>query len=142
MKKVQQETNLHVRLAETAAILASDRTGRFGFEHVGETTQSLRKKAFDYCRKNLPVGGDLKFGSDELAHYWYAQATYTLRGEAWGTYRTAMFDPLRSTQNKDGSWPAGNGTCAGPVYAAAVWCTILQLEGNKHPATRIQRVVK
>ena len=149
LENVDQETNLHIRLAETAGILAVDGQGRFGFGNLQELKETadakerLREKARDFCRSKLAIGSELKFGSDELAHYYYAQSTYVVGGDAWGTYRKAVFDQLRNTQRKDGSWPAGSGTCVGPVYAAAVWCTILQLDGNKHPvARRIERAVR
>ena len=66
----------------------------------------LSKKWFKYCQTEIPVGRAIQFGRDELTHYYYAQAVFNLGGNAWSDYRTAMFDHLQSTQNKDGSWPA------------------------------------
>ncbi len=106
----------------------------------------LGAKWFKECRTEIPVGRDIKFGRDELTHYYYAQAVFNLmlnpefipRSDAiaWSDYRTAMFDHLQNSQNKDGSWPSGDGISVGPVYSTAVWCTILQLDKKMHPLTR------
>jgi hypothetical protein len=53
-----------------------------------------------------------------------------------------MFDHLQSSQNKDGSWPAGDGISVGPVYSTALWCTVLQLDKNSHPSTQRVEIVK
>jgi hypothetical protein len=125
-------------LADTAAALASNNLSRWA-----ESKDPLRKKWFEDCRSKLPIGGDFKFGRDELAHYYYAQAEYAHHDDAWTAYSTAIFDQLRKTQNKDGSWPAGNGTCVGPVYSTAVWCTVLQLDSDRHPSMhQIREAVK
>jgi len=106
-------------------------------------------KWFKECQTEIPVGSGVRFGRDELAHYFYAQAIFNRLLSSnerrdidaeWGKYRTAMFDHLQSSQNQDGSWPAGNGISVGPVYATALWCTILQLDKKNHPLTR-QRLV-
>ena len=95
----------------------------------------LREKWFKYCQTEIPVGRDIQFGRDELTHYYYAQAVFNLGSDdAWNDYRTAMFDHLQSSQNKDGSWPAGDGISVGPVYSTAVWCTVLQLDKRSHPS--------
>jgi len=96
----------------------------------------LREKWLKYCQTEIRVGRDMKFGRDEFAHYYYAQAVYKVGGDAWSVYRTAMFDHLQSNQSKDGSWPAGDGISVGSVYAAAVWCSVLQLDKRSHPLTR------
>jgi hypothetical protein len=94
----------------------------------------------------MPKASDLKFGRDELRHYWFAQAEFIHRGywtkeeivqDPWGAYRTALFDQLQRTQTKDGTWPAADGISVGPVYSAAVWCTVLQIEGASHPMLRV-----
>mgnify|MGYP002784859059 CR=1 FL=1 len=85
------------------------------------------------CQEEIPVGQNMKFGQDELAHYYYAQAVYVL-AERWDHYRSPMFDHLRASQAKDGSWPAAGGLGVGPVYATALWCTVLQLDMRSHPA--------
>jgi hypothetical protein len=36
------------------------------------------KKWFTYCQTEIPVGRDVKFGRDELTHYYYAQAVFNL----------------------------------------------------------------
>lgn len=84
---------------------------------------------------------DLVFGRDELAHYYYAQAEHQLNGNDWRMYRTAIADRVRSAQEADGGWPAGKGTCVGRVYAAAVWCTVLQLDRDRHPAMRRREMI-
>jgi hypothetical protein len=93
------------------------------------------------CAANLPRGKSLQFGRDELAHYYYAQALYQCRGDAWKSYRAAMFDHLQSTQKADGSWPAASGLGVGPVYATALWCTLLQLDRQSHPSARLNESV-
>lgn len=94
-------------------------------------TQELHRKRLKYCQSAIPAGRDLAFGRDELVHYYYAQAQFRLGG--WPVYSEATFEQLRLKQNKDGSWPAGEGFGVGPVYSTAVWCTILQLERHSHP---------
>ena len=89
-------------------------------------------KWFTYCKNEISVGRDIEFGRDEVIHYYYAQAAFSF-GDNWTGYRTFTFDHLQSHQNKDGSWPAGNGIGVGPVYSTAVWCTILQLDNYSHP---------
>jgi hypothetical protein len=118
------------RATDTAAALAcrnynSSRRG---------STDELIEKWFNYCQTEVPVVRDIKLGRDELTHYYYAQAVFNIGGDTWGGYRTAMFDYLQSSQNKDGSWPPGDGICVGQVYATAVWCTILQLDKKSHPS--------
>jgi hypothetical protein len=100
--------------------------------------EELCNQWFKYCETEIPVGGNIKFGRDELTHHYYAQAVFNVNGAAWTSYRTAMFDHLQSSQNKDGSWPAGDGIGVSPVYATAVWCTILQLDNRSHPSMRRQ----
>jgi len=121
------------RPADTAAALAC----RFSITDLFfDEKNELCKKWFKYCQTEIPVGRAIQFGRDELTHYYYAQAVYSSGGDAWSGYRTAMFDHLQSSQHKDGSWPSGDGTSDGPVHATAVWCTILQLDGNGHPSTQ------
>ncbi len=102
----------------------------------------LCKKWFKYCQNEIPLGRDMRLGRDELTHYYYSQAMFRHSPggfedrDVWNEYRTAMFEHLQSIQKKDGSWPAGDGIGVGPVYSTAVWCTILQLDTNRHPATQ------
>ena len=129
------------RPAETAAALACRSNPLTFLDQHGVCTTW-----FTYCRTEIPMGRNIQFGRDELTHYYYAQAVYnhTLNVPtpvvAWSDYRTALFDHLQSTQNKDGSWPAPAeaqcGIGVGPVYGTAVWCTILQLDKRNHPLTR------
>jgi len=120
----------HTPLAEIAGALACRgvhlpvRTNREG---------EVSTKALQEAVPDLPVGRDVKFGRDELTHYYYAQALFNVGGGVWTTYRTAMFDHLQISQNKDGSWPAGDRISVGPVYATALWCTVLQLDKRSHP---------
>ena len=114
--------------SETAAALACLSRNAFG------TPVALSPNWIERCRSGIPVGKDLKLGRDELAHYYFGQTEFNRGGDSWTAYKTAMFDRLRSAQNADGSWPAGNGTCTGQVYSTAVWCTLLQLENASHPS--------
>jgi hypothetical protein len=147
--RIQQRS----RLADTAGVLAACSENRQMpreklKEREGvESEEATRLNWFKFCRAKIPMGPDLKFGRDELVHYWYAQAEWIDRGyvgkkdvltpDHWKDYRTALFDQLQKSQNKDGSWPAGDGICIGPVYSTALWCTVLQLDGNGHPASRV-----
>jgi Squalene-hopene cyclase C-terminal domain len=103
---------------------------------------------FKHCRTMIPMGRDVKFGRDELAHLAYAQALYNAKlndnskAAAWNDYRQTMFDFLRSSQAKGGSWSAAGdfadpqGISAGPIYSTAVWCVVLQFDKGSHPLTR------
>src|SRR5262249_37327117 len=93
------------------------------------------KKLGDW-KKDIPCGRDIKFGRDELIHYYYGQAVFNREEETWNDYRTATFDHLQANQNKAGSWPGSEGISVGPVYSTALWCTILHLEKHSHPSTR------
>jgi hypothetical protein len=94
----------------------------------------LRSKVLARCQTEIPIGRNIKFGRDELAHYYFAQALFSHGGDAWLTYRTATFDHLQASQHTDGSWPASNGISAGAVYSTSLWCTVLQLARNRHPS--------
>ena len=125
------------RPADTAAALACRFTlSNASRSRFDKANDELCKKWFKYCQTEIPVGPDMKFGRDELTLYYYAQALFNLGGDAWSGYRRALFDQLQSSQNKDGSWPAGNGISVGPVYSTAVCCTILQLGKRSHPLMR------
>ena len=104
---------------------------------MSKVDDEFEKKWQKACRSELSVGHDIKFGRDELAHYFFGQAEYNHGGDVWRTYRTTTFDLLRIGQNDDGSWPSGDGISVGSVYATAVWCTVLQLDKDRHPS--IQR---
>jgi hypothetical protein len=132
------------RTANSAAALAC-RTMRLhplGFREEDELCAKLLKR----CRSEIPRGRDVKFGRDELAHCWYAQALYQLMLDnhpqglvSWNDYRTTMFDHLRSSQTKDGSWPAppeAEGISVGPIYSTAAWCAVLQFDKKRHPLTQ------
>jgi hypothetical protein len=132
-------------LAATAAALgcrlnATGVNGRINLYRERTNSTDLKdelcKNCLKYCQGAIAVGRDGRFGTDELAHYYYAQAVYDVGSDAWGTYRKTMFDRLQQTQSKDGSWPASNGIGVGPVYATALWCTVLQLDKETHPSRR------
>jgi hypothetical protein len=125
--KAEQNAN---RAVDPAAALAC----RFTQSIQGGREDELRKKWLKYCQGEIPVGRKIKFGQDELTHYYYAQAVFNFGGKTWDTYRTATFDHLKSSQNKDGSWPAGDGISVGPVYSTALSCIILQLDKRSHPS--------
>jgi len=105
-----------------------------GIRLEGQLKDELAKNWLKYCQAEIPVGRAIKFGRDELTHYYYAQAMFNLGNDTWTGYRTATFDYLQSGQNKDGSWPAGDDIGVGPVYATALWCIILQLDKRTHPS--------
>jgi hypothetical protein len=63
------------------------------------------KKWYKYCQSEIPVGRAVKFGRDELTHYYYAQGLFIAhkRGKdfaAWTDYRTAMFDHLQARRTR------------------------------------------
>jgi hypothetical protein len=93
------------------------------------------RKWLEECSSRIPVGRDIKFGRDEHAHYYLAQAQQCYSADAWIKYKEAMFEHLHNIQNKDGSWPADDNARLDRVHATAVWCTILALD-NVHPSSR------
>ncbi len=103
-----------------------------------------------YCSKMIPLTPPARFGYDEFAHYYYAQAVYALGEEGWAKlfpqrkkeervlwskYRALVFDQLIQKQQADGSWTSGSAG-VGPVYATAVNLTILQLDKGHLPIQR------
>jgi hypothetical protein len=123
------------RPADTAAALACRFRGSpLGLSGYGNGKDALLENWLQHCRNEIPVGQAMKFGRDEMAHLYYAQALFNGEGETWTAYRTAMFDHLTSSQNKDGSWPAAEGWGVGPVYSTALWCIVLQLDNRSHPS--------
>jgi hypothetical protein len=128
------------RRADVAAVLAcTHRASVFG---NSAPKDELREKWLKDCATEIPVGSKMKFGRDELTHYYYAQALFNLGGDSWRGYRAAMFDQLQSRQAKDGSWPAGDGISVGQIYSTAVWCIVLQLDTQNHPSLQSQRNVR
>jgi hypothetical protein len=133
------------RQAETAAAL-SCRCNPEAFLDQGGVNATWAK----YCKAEIPIGSAIKFGRDELTHYFYPQAIFNFKLNAefsagkeaisWSDYSKAMFDHLQKSQTKDGSWPAlldaEGGISVGPVYSTAVWCTVLQFDKKNHPLTR------
>jgi hypothetical protein len=99
-----------------------------------------RQKWEKFCRDRIPTGESMQFGRDELAHCYFAEALVIAKSDDWARYRTALFDALQARQNKDGSWPAGDGISVGPVYSTAVWCVVLQLDKESHPSMRPELV--
>jgi hypothetical protein len=116
---------------------ATDTAGALccGNSYLGEV--SVQEKRLAYCKAEVPIGAKIKFGRDELANFYYAQALAQVGEDSWTAYRTATFDHLQSSQNKDGSWPGSDGLGVGPIYATALWCTVLQLDTGNHPSRRI-----
>jgi hypothetical protein len=49
---------------------------------------------------------------------------------SWKKYRESTFDHLQQSQAADGSW---TGSHVGPVFATAVYLTIIQLDNNCLP---------
>lgn len=83
---------------------------------------------------------------NETVHYYLAQGLYDNGHDRWAAYQSALFDRLRKTQREDGSWSGDGGDClgdgfrVGPLYATAVWCTVLQLERRSHPSRQFPKV--
>ena len=126
------------RLVDTTAALAEfSRPGFSGLSRTAKLDEGLAKW-FKFCDAELPK---IKFGRDELVHYYYAQAVFNVRHDAWSAHSKVVFDQLQSHQNKDGSWPSAEGISIGPVYATASWCVILQLDNNSHPSRPIETAV-
>jgi hypothetical protein len=112
---------------------------------AGEYKSDLAKQWIKFCQTAIPVARG-RVGHDEYMHYYYSQAMYimgdTRYGElfpesknkddwlTWTKYKTAMFDHLVKSQNKDGSWAGGY---MGPHFATTVNLTILQLENSTLP---------
>lgn len=124
------------RTLDTAAAIACVHESRIETWAVPPRTEPI-EQWLKYCRATIPVGKDINFERDELMHYYYAQALYLSGGDAWTNYRAAVFDHLKKTQRQDGSFPACKGISVGPVYATAMWCTILLLDRNSHPAREV-----
>jgi len=122
------------RPVDTAAVLTCTSNRNPYYTTLEVAKEDLPKKWLKYCQSEIPVGRDIQLGRDELVHYYYAQAMFRQGGEDWNGYRAAMFDHLQSTQNKNGSWPPGDGIGVGPVYSTAMWCIIFQLNRNRHPS--------
>jgi hypothetical protein len=114
----------------------------------GEYDNAFTKKWLRYCQQAIPLGRVARIGHDEFTHYYYAQAAYALgddgyarlfprsaaaEGLTWSKYRRAMFDSFLSSQHADGSWRTAGSGSVGPVYTAAVYLTILQLDRNVLP---------
>ncbi len=115
-----------------------------------DASSPLAKKWHQYCAKMIPLAPAARFGYDEFAHYYYAQAVYALGEEGWAKlfpqskkeervlwskYRTVVFNQLVRNQQANGSWPASS-VGAGPVYATAVHLIILQLDRGHLPIQR------
>ncbi len=111
----------------------------------GEYNSPLPKRWIKFCQVHVPIANINRFGHDEYTHYYYAQSLYMLGDEGyarlfpesraqdrltWSKYRKSMFDHLLQTQSADGSW---NGGYVGPVFATAVYLTILQLDKGTLP---------
>ncbi len=132
------------RPALTAAAVAC------GFS-VGEYDTGIVKKWLKYANSSIGAlgGGTGRFGHDEYAHYYWAQAVYILGDETWGKlfpdtpkdswltwsgYKKQNFDGMIRSQNEDGSW-TGNSPWArfGAVYTTSMYLSILQLDKGVLP---------
>lgn len=125
------------RLADTAGVLVCS----FNPRQFDVNKDVFSEKWLKVCQTEIPVGAKIKFGRDELTHHYYAQTVFNFGGKDWSDYGTAMFDQLQSSQNKDGSWPAGDGIGVGQVYSAALWCTVLQLDKRSHPSMQRRSII-
>src|SRR5262249_46971931 len=112
------------------------------------------------ARAEVPMGSDVQLGRDEMTHHYYAQSLFNehlngsknrtggaegARTDTWTEYRTPLFDHLKSTQAKDGSWTPETGSEKNPQFdpirSTAVWCILLRLESQRHPLTFERAVV-
>jgi hypothetical protein len=115
-----------------------------GFSH-GDYNSPQLKKWFKFCEQQIPFLRGARFGHDEYTHYYYAQALYILGDEgyaklfpdskaadrlSWKKYRESTFEQLKQSQSAEGYW---TGSHVGPVFATAVYLTILQLDNNALP---------
>jgi hypothetical protein len=131
------------RPALTAAAVAC------GFS-VGEYDSPIVKKWIKSAQRAMgSVGGGGRMGHDEYAHYYFAQAVYSL-GEkrylelfpgtpekdclTWSGYKAANFKSILSSQREDGSWQGSSSwSSIGPAYVTAAYLGILQLDGGVLP---------
>lgn len=112
--------------------------------YAGNYKDEYAAKWVKYCKENIPIGKG-RLAHDEYQSYYLAQAIYILGDEGyvklvpnakkedaltWSKYREAMFDHIKNSQNRDGSWTAGY---VGPVFTTAINLTILQLENSTLP---------
>jgi len=109
----------------------------------GDYNDPLVKSWFKYCQRAVPINGVARQGHDEYTHYYYAQVIYSLGDDGWDKlfgaspadqrltwsgYKKEMFPFVLSSQAADGSWNGTGGYGAGPVFASAVYLTMLQLD--------------
>ena len=119
---------------ETAAALACRYPTKFA---VGSMIRDEMGNGWlKYCETEIPMGRDMVFGRDELTQFYYAQFAFLCGSDSWAEYRAAMFEQLQLSQDKDGGWPASDGIGIGRVYAAALWCVVLQLDSKSYPPQR------
>jgi hypothetical protein len=112
---------------------------------AGDYKSPLIKKWLKFSVTHFPTHGDGRMGLDEYTHYYFAQVVYMLGDDGWGKlfpdepagervtwtkYRKANFDNIKQAQKADGSWPC---SYPDPIYATAVFCTIMQLDNGSLP---------
>ena len=112
---------------------------------AGQYDHPIAKKWLNYCRTAIPIGQVGRQGHDEYTHYYYSQALYILGEDGykklfpqsaendrltWSAYREKMFDHLKNSQSRDGSWTGGY---IGPIFSTSVYLTILQLDNSTLP---------
>ncbi|GBD35095.1 hypothetical protein HRbin36_00199 [bacterium HR36] len=120
---------------------------------AGEYDNELAVQWINYCMRHIPIKavGLTRIGHDEYTHYYYAQVIYVLGEDRhakmrpdlaelerrdpeqrvllkWSRYREVVFEGLRRSQGMDGSWDGTGNWGVGPVFATAVYLTILQLD--------------
>jgi hypothetical protein len=115
---------------------------------AGDYKSDLVKKWLKYCQTAIPIHIGQRIGHDEYTQYYYGQAMYILGDDgweklfgptpkeqrlSWSKYREAMFEDLMRSQNADGSWTGGGAWGTGPIFAAAVYLTIMQLDRGVLP---------
>lgn len=100
--------------------------------NAGEYDHANAKRALDYCKRTISLGGDARtvMGHWFYAHLYYAQVMYLAGDENWAMYFPQVRDHLIAAQQEDGSW---QGDYVGRVYGTAVALIILQLPYNQLP---------
>jgi hypothetical protein len=111
---------------------------------LGDYDTKFVKQWIKYCQGQMGTLGDGRMGHDEYAHYYWAQAMYTL-GEkkyaelfpgtaadkclTWSNYRKSAYAYLMKAQATDGSWTgAGSWSHIGAVYVSSLYLAMLQLD--------------
>ncbi|MCI0381268.1 MAG: hypothetical protein L0215_27095 [Gemmataceae bacterium] len=107
--------------------------------------EPLVDKHLEFCKERIPLADIEK--SAELTHYFFAKAMCRLGDDGfakilpdvpakkrltWSGYRAALFDQLKTSQQKDGSWTS-RGLGLGPVLVTSINLITLQQDLQAAP---------